>query len=64
MDSEESNYDSRCFIFSAQTHLKQVSSTSNLGYIDHYISGSSNRNLNLIKKLSKSTFNNKVSVDF
>ena len=40
VDSEESNA-THCFIFSAQTHLKQVSSTSNLGYTDHYISGSS-----------------------
>ena len=57
-------YDSHCFIFSAQTHVKQVSSTSNLGYIDHYISGSSNKNLIPIKKLSKSTSTSKLSVDF
>ena len=57
-------YDSHCFTFSAQLHLKQVSSTSNLGCIDYYVSASSIRNLSLIKELSKSTSSNKLSVDF
>ena len=57
-------YDFHCFKFSAESHLKQVLSTSNLGYIDLYISGSSTRNFSLVKKLSKSTSSNKLSVDF
>ena len=45
-------------------HLKQVSSTSNSGYINYYIFPSSIRNLSLIKELSKSTSSNKLPVDF
>ena len=57
-------YGSHCFTFSTQTHLKQVPSTSNLGYDDHYLSGSSDNNISLLRKFSMSASDNKLSVNF